>query len=309
MMTGWRIIPVDHSNAAAFVDYCRAHGAEHDESFLPQADFVPTAEYPACLMLAGESGDTIAGAASLLRTPGYVNMGIARFMILHALEPSRAAYAALLDALRPHLADLDYAFGFIPEDRTAVRAIWEGLGLRVERYAYVLEHPGTPVPDVRLPEGYGLQYVHESDQEALATFCDLLNISFAGHPQRTDATPERLVRDIVGPYGLPDGLLLLWVDGQPVGTVSVERDDEPGAAAIGGVTVHPAYRGRGLGRLLIRQALNVAAAAGLRPVYLSVSANNEAAIRLYVGEGFVKKTVVVAYRWQPDDVTQVSPEC
>jgi len=300
-MANWRIIPVNHDNAAAFVAYCRAHGAEHDESFLPQADFVPTAEYPAYLMLAGEGGDGIVGAACLLRTPGYVNMGIARFMILHAVEPSRAAYAALLDALMPHMADLDYAFGFIPEDRTAVRAIWEDLGLRVERYAFVLEHPGAPVPAVQLPEGMGFQHVHESDQEALATFCDLLNISFAGQPQRADATPERLVREIVGPYGLPDGLLLLWVDGRPVGTVSVERDDEPGAAAIGGVTVHPAYRGRGLGRLLIRQALNVAAAAGLRPVYLSVSANNEAAIRLYVREGFEKKTVMVAYRWEPGD--------
>jgi len=301
-MTGWRIISVDHSNAAAFVAYCRAHGAEHDESFLPQADFVPTAEYPAYLMLSGEDDDeAIVGAACLLRTPGYVQMRIARFMILHALEPSRTAYAALLAALRPHLADLDYAFGFIPEHLTAVRRIWEDLGLRVERYAFVLEHPGAPLPAVQMPEGMGFQHVHESDQEALATFCDLLNISFAGQPQRADATPERLVRDIVGPYGLPDGLLLLWVDGRPVGTVSVERDDEPGAAAIGGVTVHPDFRGRGLGRLLIRQALDVAAVAGLRPVYLSVSANNEAAIRLYVSEGFEKKTVMVAYRWQPGD--------
>ncbi len=306
-MADWRIVPVTGDNAAAFVAYCRAHGAEHDESFLPQADFVPTVEYPGYLMFSGEGDDAITGAACLLRTPGYVQVGIARFMILHALQPSRAAYAALLDALRPHLAGLDYAFGFIPEDLAAVRGIWEDLGLRVERYAYVLEHPGGPVQDVELPEGYGLQYVHESDQEALATFCDLLNISFAGQPQRADATPERLVREIVGPYGLPDGLLLLWVDGRPVGTASVERDDEPGAAAIGGVTVHPAYRGRGLGRLLIRQALKVAADAGLHPVYLSVSANNEAAIRLYVSEGFVKKTVMVAYRWQPDAATRVGP--
>ncbi len=184
-MANWRIITVNHDNAAAFVAYCRAHGAEHDESFLPQADFVPTAEYPAYLMLAGEGGDdTIAGAACLLRTSGYVSMRIARFMILHAHEPSRAAYAALLDALRPHMVGLDYAFGFIPEQLVEVRAIWEDLGLRVERYAFVLEHPGGPVQDVELPEGYGLQYVHESDQEALATFCDLLNISFAGQPQR-----------------------------------------------------------------------------------------------------------------------------
>lgn len=301
-MADWHIVPVKGDNAAAFVAYCRVHGVEHDESFLPAADFVPTEEYPAYLMVVGEEADEIiVGAACLLRTSGYVQMRIARFMILHALEPSRIAYAALLDALRPHMADLDYAFGFIPEDLAAVRGIWEDLGLRVERYAYVLEHSGGAVPDVALPEGYGLQYVHESDQEALATFCDLLNMSFAGQPQRADVTPERLVRDIVGPYGLADGLLLLWVDGRPVGTISVERDDEPGAAFIGGVTVHPAYRSRGLGRLLIRQALHVAAAAELRPVFLSVSANNEAAIHLYVSEGFEKKTVMVAYRWQPGD--------
>lgn len=295
-MSDWQVIPVTHDRSAAFVAYCRAHGAEHDESFLSYAETVPSAEYPAYLLM---DGDSVAGAACLVRTPAYVEYGIARFMILHALEPERAAYAALLDALTPDLAGLDYAYGFIPEERAATRRAWEELGLRVERYAFVLVHPGAAEANVQMPAGYRFEAVKPTDQEGLAIFCDLLNLSFAGQPQRVDTTPERLVDNMGDPYGLPGGHLLLWYDGRPVGTVVVERDDEPGAAFIGGVTVHPNDRGRGLGRLLIQQALHVAADHGLRPVYLSVSATNETAIRLYRGQGFEKKTVMVCYRWQP----------
>jgi mycothiol synthase len=234
-----------------------------------------------------------------MREPEYVRQGIARLMILHALQAARAAYAALLHALAPHVSDLDYAYGFIPEQFTEVRRIWEGLGLRVERYAYVLEHPGAPAPAVDVPDGYRLQHVQASDGAVLAAFCGVLNLGFAGYPQRVDATPAGLAQDITGPYGLTDGTLLLWCEGRPVGTARVERDDAPGAASIGAVAVDPQYRGRGLGRLLVREALRVAAGHGLRPVHLSVSATNEAAIQLYVGEGFRKSRVMVCYRWEP----------
>jgi ribosomal protein S18 acetylase RimI-like enzyme len=304
-MNDWRVVPVTADHAGAFVAYCRAHGAEHDESLLAQDDFVPTAEYPAYLLVgergAGGEAAEVYGAACLICEPGYVRQRIARLMILHAVQPSRAAYAALLHALAPHLAGLEYAYGFIPEQLTEVRQIWEALGFRVERYAYVLEHTGTDAPRVEMPAGYRFQSVHESDQAALATFCELLNVSFAGQPQRADADPAQLARDMQGPYGLPNGLLLLRDEERPVATVRVERDNEESAASISGVTVHPAYRGRGLGHLLIRQALDVAHGHGLRPVYLSVAAGNEAAIRLYVSEGFQKKWAMVCYRWRPGD--------
>ena len=305
-MSDWYVVSVAGDNTAAFAAYCRAYGAEHDESNLPQDDFVPTAEYPAYLLMRRYSpgemsgAEATVGAACLIRGPGYVRERIARFMILHAVQPLREAYSALLSALAPHVADLDYAYGFIPEELTAVRQIWEKLGLRVERYAYVLEHPGETTLSVEMPSGYRFQQVHESDQQALAAFCELLNISFAGQPQHADAAPADLMRDIAGPYGLPDGLMLLWSEGRPVGTVRVERDNgEQGAASIDCVAVHPAYRGRGLGHLLIRQALGVARDQSLHPVYLGVSASNETAIQLYASEGFRKKRVMVCYRWRP----------
>jgi mycothiol synthase len=299
----WQVIPVTRDNVAAFVAYCRAHGAEHDESLLPEDDFVPSAEYPGYLLVTGPQAEAaVAGAACLIREPGYVERRIARLMILHTTQPSRATYASLVAALAPHLADLDYAYGFVPEQLTGVRHIWEELGFRVERYAYGLEHPGATAPNVETPVGYRFQEVDAADQQGLATFCDLLNLSFADQPQRAEATPAKLAQDATRPYGLPEGLLLLWGEGQPVGTVRVERDNvESDAASIAGVTIHPAYRGRGLGHLLIRKALSVAYRHGLHPVYLSVSASNEAAIRLYVGEGFQKTSVMVCYRWQPGD--------
>lgn len=34
-MSDWYVVPVAGDNTAAFAAYCRAHGAEHDESNLP----------------------------------------------------------------------------------------------------------------------------------------------------------------------------------------------------------------------------------------------------------------------------------
>ena len=48
----------------------------------------------------------------------------------------------------------------------------------------------------------------------------------------------------------------------------------------------PAYRGMGLGRALVRQALDGFYQAGLRRAYLEVTAENAAAVRLYRSVGF-----------------------
>jgi ribosomal-protein-alanine N-acetyltransferase len=50
--------------------------------------------------------------------------------------------------------------------------------------------------------------------------------------------------------------------------------------------VHPACRGRGVGRALVRRVLDEAAAEGLRTVLLEVRAGNQPARRLYADLGF-----------------------
>lgn len=61
------------------------------------------------------------------------------------------------------------------------------------------------------------------------------------------------------------------------------------------LSVHPEYRGQGLGRLMLRAALGVALRQDLSPVYLSVNAENDSAVGLYLSEGFVKDIAMVCY--------------
>ena len=64
--------------------------------------------------------------------------------------------------------------------------------------------------------------------------------------------------------------------------------DRSGMGAIQNFGVTPEHRGRGLGTQLMAASLAGFASAGVRRVYLEVTAQNEAAIRLYRRLGFVK---------------------
>src|SRR5262249_18214418 len=69
-----------------------------------------------------------------------------------------------------------------------------------------------------------------------------------------------------------------------IGTVQGLRDRYFGA--IQNVGVVPEYRGRGLGVFLLLKSLHGFRMAGLKRVYLEVTARNEGAVRLYHRLGF-----------------------
>ena len=78
------------------------------------------------------------------------------------------------------------------------------------------------------------------------------------------------------------------------GTIQGIRD-HAGLGAIQNVGVTPAHRNGGVGTALLRQAMQGFQRAGLSRVYLEVTAENVAAIRLYRRFGFVTvKTVFKA---------------
>jgi ribosomal-protein-alanine N-acetyltransferase len=55
---------------------------------------------------------------------------------------------------------------------------------------------------------------------------------------------------------------------------------------LANIAVVAAYRGRGVGRLLLNDLLERARAAGVRQLFLEVRVSNEAALRLYASAGF-----------------------
>jgi mycothiol synthase len=289
-----KMIQVSLENVKEFIHYCRRHGAEHDESFLPDEAFVPTDEYPAYLLT---SEETVKGAVGLMCTPALRKRERARLTIFHSVEPSLEAYATMLPAILPHVRGLNDIYGFLPEAKTDIRRCWETLGFTLERYAYLLAYLSREVPQAIVPEGYDLVSLEWNDEAGIREFCGLWNRNYEHQPGFVGATPDylRATFDDEREY-VPGGVLLLRHGAQPVGTAHVFRDNEPGQAAeIGMLSVYPDYRGRGLGRLMLRKALEVAFHNGFHPVYLSVNAANESAVSLYLSEGFAEDSVMACY--------------
>lgn len=98
----------------------------------------------------------------------------------------------------------------------------------------------------------------------------------------------RLMREIRRKPGFLAGAT--WLISGPGGyyaTIQGVIDHGP-IGAIQNVGVIPEARGQGLGRALVRQALHGFRMAGLRRVYLEVTAENSGAVRLYRTIGFRK---------------------
>ncbi len=68
-----------------------------------------------------------------------------------------------------------------------------------------------------------------------------------------------------------------------------------GEAHLLNVAVHPARRGRGIGRALLSECIRRAALAGASLIFLEVRAENEAAQRLYRSMGFTFRGIRKGY--------------
>ena len=97
---------------------------------------------------------------------------------------------------------------------------------------------------------------------------------------------QRLMREIRRKPGfLGDATWLILCPEGFIGTVQGVMDRGP-IGAIQNVGVVPAYRGLGLGKALIRKALEGFRGAGLQRAYLEVTAENAGAVQLYRDVGF-----------------------
>lgn len=287
-----RVVKVNEGNRRKFLDYCERWGTDHDESFIPDAERVPDPDYPACLLM---DGDEVAGAACLVRTPPFVASRKGRFMIFHTATPSSEGYRLLLEAVGPHFAGLGRVFLFVPEAYRQVRDIWEGLGFAVERWAFLLAYRAPHFTPPELPPGFRFRPVLPGDEAGMADAVALDNHAFDGHPGHVEYEVEKLAEDLAADTAIEGGLMVLYDGERPVGTVWVTKDEES-ASEVSMVTVHRDYRGRGLGRAVLRQGIAFSRASGLETVYLAVNAENEAAVRLYLSEGFAREKVVVCYQ-------------
>ena len=114
------------------------------------------------------------------------------------------------------------------------------------------------------------------------------------------AYPAEDLQRISDHYQGPGSTFLVAEEGRRiVGTRGVKQED-PKTAILRRLFVDPECRGKGVGTLLLKQALEFCRSQGFREVVIRTSSNMQQAIRLCCGLGFKEQG-----RWTLGDVTLV----
>jgi mycothiol synthase len=127
----------------------------------------------------------------------------------------------------------------------------------------------------------------------ISRYVDLVNRSFADHPSPLTVSVELIERVHGRPTFDPTEIVLVGPTAspeQPVGfcRTKVLQDGERRVGEITLVGVLPDWRGRGLGRELLRWGVAFLRQRGVADLTLSVEARNEHALALYERTGFVR---------------------
>src|SRR6266513_5430486 len=135
----------------------------------------------------------------------------------------------------------------------------------------------------------GAQYAESFNAVVDAVARERRYIGFVEGPS-LQSTRE-FVRCILGGAGIQ--LLAVNPNDVVVGWCDIVRNPREGFRHVGrlGMGLLAGYRGRGLGRQLVAQAVRAARQAGIERVELEVFASNERAIALYRALGFVTEGV------------------
>jgi ribosomal protein S18 acetylase RimI-like enzyme len=142
----------------------------------------------------------------------------------------------------------------------------------------------VPVDPAELDEGLTLRTIarpEDAGPDDVADVARVLVASFGALPDRAVALAADLRRTLGDPRVV---LVLARVNGLPAAVAKATTFD--GCTYLSSIGTHPAYRGRGLGGLVTRRAVEVGATGGAEIVYLGVFSGNAPAMALYRRLGF-----------------------
>ena len=185
------------------------------------------------------------------------------------------------------------------DDRTmrTEQSYLEDLGFdRVRRCRYLVFSPPRDYPRPRFPEGFRLvrESVPGNERQIAARF----NEAFVP-PSLIPAVPENF-RPLPGDVWLiRDGALFLYDGRELAGCVQVLRHYEGRTAMtfVARLGVVARYRGRGLGRQLLRAAIEAGREHGFESVKLTVYSDTPDAEHIYRSEGFSEHSCTSELSW------------
>ncbi|HEY7523735.1 MAG TPA: GNAT family N-acetyltransferase [Candidatus Limnocylindrales bacterium] len=181
---------------------------------------------------------------------------------------------------------------YVPPHLPASGAFAASLGFRYRSSLWQFElSPEIPVPDAAFP-GNVVTRTWRGDED-LDAWVRFVRASFEGHPTPIHLSPEIVRRINAEPSFDPEGIRVVMTCDEPEVPIAYGRVEllaDAGGAPTGyvnGIGVLPAWRGRGLGRELLRWGVGHLRLRGAGTIQLSVEAANERATDLYRRHGFV----------------------
>ncbi len=287
-----------HKDKEDFIAFCLRHRNKVDDSFLYDEaleNFIPDEEN--LTFIIKKEGNIIA-AASLIIDEYHRRGRCGRFRIFYSEDKNPKIYSILLEEVIHHIKEIDKVFLFVPLTNSELTDNLQGLHFAIDRYVFILVKEITGPPAINLPAGYSIrEFQLGKDEEE---WCNIRNTAFSNlRGNSTPITPDMVSKLVDSSEYLEGGLLFLMHNNNPVGIIRGANDEYEGERAmnIGPLAILPAYQGKGLGRQLLRIALEYAHKKEYKKVTLCVNADNERAKELYLGEGFVQIEGMIAYEY------------
>jgi ribosomal protein S18 acetylase RimI-like enzyme len=124
-----------------------------------------------------------------------------------------------------------------------------------------------------------------------AAFHQLIEQTYTGSLDCPGLTGLRHIDDIIAGHRAagrfsPDRWLAIVYDGRPAGCILLLENPLRPVLEVAYMGVHPSFRGRHLGHVLISRGLTMAHRDGFTKVALAVDSRNQPALRLYTSAGF-----------------------
>ena len=227
----------------------------------------------------------------ILVHPGWRRQGLGSELLRTVAARARALEGRYLDIQ-------------IESSQEGGRAFLQAYGFRPVHYSWRMALSGTSglaaVPEPVWPAGYGQRTFRIGRDER--TSVRIENESFGDEWEFTPVEPGEIEGFVRSPSFRADGVIYALQDEQVVGECWCWIDDQPAAAAgekqgeIGCLCVHPAHRGRGLGRALLLTGLHWLRRQGMASAGLWVDGANDRARHLYESAGLSAVRTDIWYR-------------
>jgi mycothiol synthase len=183
---------------------------------------------------------------------------------------------------------------YVPQHIPGSVAFAETMGFRYRSSLWLFTlPPKCAVPAPAFPDDVVTRSWDPARDTDLDAWVGFMHAAFEGHPTEMSFSPSVIAHVHQEPDFDPGTIRIVSAVDQPDDPIAFARlelrADDGGRAPIGDVGligVLPAWRGRGLGRALLRWGVTELRRRGAGPIELSVEAANERATNLYRAHGF-----------------------